>query len=276
MTEKKNKKFYTVGQIDATGVRGPHEKELNDISYANIEYFLEKDTGEIKTIVQEDLGGKVENIGFNEDWTVTLEFFPEANIHLTYSYYGDEFSDVEAEFRFLFSGERVHWIPGEDTATYIDIIFDFFERQFKNKEPAEKAYETKTELMEKVLKQRTQPFEFLKAEDKDELASFIGADVSISDGTWTLKKEAFPEIYIEVSYNTSEKKLDIHYFGDNLEKIGSYHIELIGIFLINHIIRYITITNQDEKLPDICYMMFSRMITKEKGWTYRKMEGIKY
>jgi hypothetical protein len=276
MTEKKNKKFYTVGQIDATGVRGPHEKELNDISYANIEYFLEKDTEEIKTIVQEDLGGKVENIGFNEDWTVTLEFFPEANIHLTYSYYGDEFSDVEAEFRFLFSGERVHWIPGEDTATYIDIIFDFFERQFKNKKPAEKAYEIKTELMEKVLDQRKQPFKFLKAEDKEELASFIGADVSISDGTWTLKKEVFPEIYIEVSYNTSEKKLDIHYSGENLEKIGSYHIELIGIFLINHIIRYITITNQDEELPDICYMMFSRMITKEKGWTYRKMEGIRY
>lgn len=276
MTEKKNKKFYTVGQIDATGVRGPHEKELNDISYANIEYFLEKDTEEIKTIVQEDLGGKVENIGFNEDWTVTLEFFPEANIHLTYSYYGDEFSDVEAEFRFLFSGERVHWIPGEDTATYIDIIFDFFERQFKNKEPAEKAYETKTELMEKVLDQRKQPFKFLKAEDKEELASFIGADVSISDGTWTLKKEVFPKIYIEVNYNTSKKKLDIHYSGENLEKIGSYHIELIGIFLINHIIRYITITNQDEELPDICYMMFSRMITKEKGWTYRKMEGIRY
>ena len=32
MVEKK-RKFWTVGQIDATGVRGPHEKELEDITY---------------------------------------------------------------------------------------------------------------------------------------------------------------------------------------------------------------------------------------------------
>lgn len=276
MTEKKNKKFYTVGQIDATGVRGPHEKELNDISDANIEYFLERDTEEIKKIVQEDLGGKVENIGFNEDWTVTLEFFPEANIHLTYSYYGDEFSDVEAEFRFLFSGERVHWIPGEDTATYIDIIFDFFERQFKNKEPHEKAYETTTKLMEKVLDQRKQPFELLKDEDKNKLADFIGAEVSLSNGTWEFKKEVFPGIFITIMYDSSEGELDISYSGESLEKIGSYHIELVGIFLINHILRYITMENQEKDLPDICYMMFSRMLTKEKNWTYRKTKNIKY
>ncbi len=154
MSGKEKRKFYTVGQIDATGVRGPHEKELNDISYANIEYFINKKKEDIEKIVIEDLGGRVEDIGFDEDWTVTLEFFPEANIHLIYTYYGGEFGDVEAEFRFLFSGERVHWIPGEDSATYIDIIFDFFERKFKNREPYEKSYETKTKLMQKVLKQR--------------------------------------------------------------------------------------------------------------------------
>lgn len=275
MTENK-RTFYTVGQIDATGVRGPHEKELNDISNANIEFFIDRPLEEIERVVQEDFGAIMDDIGFSEDWTITKQFFPEANIHLSYTYFGDEFGDVEAEFRFLFSGERVHWIPGEDIATYIDILFDFFERQFKNRDPYEKSYNQITKLMKKVLKQRKKPFELLKEDDKEPLEEFIGAEVSISNGNWSFRKEVFPEVFIEIMYDIKAKELDLKYSGENLEKIGSYHIELIAIFIINHILRYITMANQDKDLYDICYMMFSRMITKERDWTYRKLEGIEY
>lgn len=273
MVDKK-RRFYTVGQIDATGVRGPHEKELEDMGKAKIDLFIELEMDLLKRIVEEDIGAKLEEIGLDEDWSITLEFFPEANIHISYFYYGDEFGDVEAEFRFLFSGERIHWIPGEDTATYLDIIFDFIERQIKGKEPYEKNYDTTTELMEKVFKQRKKPFTLLNEQDKSALEEFIGGKIWKTTSGWRFKKEVFPEIFIEVLYNEAEKKLSISYSGTNLEKVGSYHMELIGIFLINHILRYITISNQDEDLPDICYMMFSRLFTKEKGWIYRKLEGL--
>jgi len=232
------RKYMTIGEIDATGVRGPHEKELTDVSKAKHHLFINLEMNKLKEIVEEVIGGKMENIGFNEDWTITIEMFPEVNIHMTYSYFGDEFGDgIEAEFKFFFSGERVFWVPGEDSATFIDIIMDIIERKIKGQEPYEKKYEEKTELMKKVLLQRREPFYFLKDVDREDLAAFLGAKFS----------------------------------GTNLSKnIDSYHVEFIGIFLINHILRFITVSNIDKDLPDICYIMFSRYYTKNIGkWDHR-------
>ncbi len=51
MADKK-RKFWTVGQIDATGVRGPHEKELEDISNAKSSLFIDIDMNIIIKIYQ--------------------------------------------------------------------------------------------------------------------------------------------------------------------------------------------------------------------------------
>ena len=169
-----NKKFWTIGEIDATGVRGPHEVELRNISNANYTLFIDIDMDNLKTIVNEEIGGKIENLGFNEDWSISLELFPQVNIHLVFTYYGDEFGDeVEAEFKFYFSGEHVFWVPGEDTATYVDIIMDFIERKLKNKTPYEQNFDSKTDLMKKVLLQRTEPFKYLVEADKQALSDFV-------------------------------------------------------------------------------------------------------
>jgi hypothetical protein len=264
-------KFWTIGQIDATGIKGPHEKEFEDISNANYLYFADIDTIKLKKIIAEDIGGKIENIGFDEDWTITLEMFPEVIIHLAYSYFGDEFGDgITAEFKCFFSGERATLVPGEDSVTYVDIIFNFLERMIKNKEPFEKSYDKKTELMQKVLIQRKEPFNLLKDEDQKSLASYLGAEVWKTGKEWRIKKEVFPDIFIELVYDNQEG-LDIFYSGKALlKKIGSYHIELVGIFLINHVLRYITLNNLEKQLPDICYIMFSRYYTKQKNWTHRR------
>ncbi len=268
MSDEK-KKFMTIGQIDATGVRGPHEKELEDISNIKYPIFVDLDVEKLKKIVEEDLGAKIENIGFNEDWTITIEMFPEVNIHMSYSYFGDEFGDgFEAEFKFYFSGERVYWVPGEDSATFIDIVMDFIESRIKNEIPFEKKYDKKTDLMKKVLIQREKPFNLLKEDDKDKLASFLGAKVWKTNEGWRIKRQIFPKIFAEITWN-SQSGLDISFSGEKLENISSYHVEFIGIFIINHILRYITVNNPDEDLPDICYIMFSRLYTKEKDWEHR-------
>ena len=263
------KKFWTISEIDATGVRGPHEIELRNMSNAKYHHFINIDREKLLKIVKEDLGGIVENIGLNEDWTITIEMFPQVLIHLIYSYFGDEFGDIEAEFKFLFSGEHANMVPGEDTATFIDIIVDFLERRIKEEEPFEKNYEKKTELMEKVLIQRAKPFLLLDEKDLEKLAEFIGAKAWKTKNGWRIKREFFPKIFTEITWD-DQNGLDISFFGDNLSKnISSYHVEFIGIFTINHILRYITIHNQDKDLPDICYMMFSRYYTKGKNWTHR-------
>jgi uncharacterized protein YciU (UPF0263 family) len=262
--------FWTVGQIDATGVRGPHEKELEDISKAKYSLFVNVDMDMLKDVVYNDLGGIIENIGFSEDWTITIEMFPEVNIHMAYSYFGDEFGDgIEAEFKFFFSGQRVIWVPGEDSATFIDIVMDLIERKIKGTETFEKNYDMKTDLMKNVLKQRSKPFTLLKEDDRENLATFLGAKVWKTDTGWRVKKEFFPKINIEIIWDEQDG-LDIKFSGENLSKnIDSYHIEFVGIFFLNHILRFITINNIDKDLPDICYIMFSRYYTKWKKWEHR-------
>lgn len=223
----------------------------------------------LKQIITEDIGGKIENIGLNEDWTITLEMFPDVNIHLAYSYFGDEFGDgITAEFKCYFSGERAVIVPGEDSITYVDIVLDFIERMIKHKYPFEKSYDVKTDLMKKVLEQRVKPIALLKDKDQKDLAKFLGAKVWNTGNGWRIKKEVFPGIFIELSYDDQEK-LNIAYSGEALsKKVGSYHMEFLGIFLINHILRYITLNNLDKELPDICYIMFSRYFTKMKNWKH--------
>lgn len=266
---KEKLKLWTVGQIDATGVRGPHEVELENISKNKYHLFIDLDHIILENIITTELGAKFQDLGMDEDWTIRIELFPKVIIHFSYTYYGDEFGDeIEAEIKFFFSGDRSYWVPGEDTATYIDIVMDFIERLLKEKEPFEKNYDKKTDLMKKVLIQRSKPFNYLTNKDKDDLAEFIGAKVWKTDSGWRIKKEFFPHMFAEIIW-TENEGLDIKFSGEKLSNMGSYHAELIGIFIINHVLRYITIKNEDKPLPDICNIMFSRMFTKEKGWEHR-------
>jgi hypothetical protein len=268
---QENRNFMTIGQIDATGVRGPHEKELEDISKAKFTLFIDIDLKRLETIVSQELGAYIENIGFSEDWSITIEMFPEVNIHMAYTYFGNEFGDdIEGEFKFYFSGKNVNWVPGEDSATYIDVVLDFIERRLKGEAPFEKNFGSKSELMKKVLLQRNEPFKYLREKDITPLKDFLGAEVGIIDNQWRIKKQIFPQIFAEVLWD-NENGLDIKFYGEKLAvNLDSYHAEFIGIFLINHILRYITVNNLDKDLPDICYIMFSRYYTKNIGkWDHR-------
>jgi hypothetical protein len=265
------RQFMTIGQIDATGVKGPHEKELEDISKAKFALFIDIDLKKLETIVNNELGGRIENLGFSEDWSMTIEMFPEVNIHMAYTYFGNEFGDaIEGEFRFYFSGKYANWVPGEDSATFIDIILDFIERKLKGEAPFEKNYKSKSDLMKKVLLQRNEPFKYLREDDIKPLATFVGAEVWKTGDEWRFKKEIFPEIFTELMWN-KEDGLDINFYGEKLvSNLDSYHAEFVGIFFVNHILRFITVNNLDRDLPDICYIMFSRYYTKNIGkWDHR-------
>ena len=266
-------------QIAHTGRLGTHPKyhpiAPSPVFYKRTELTpREMTTDEVKDFIRKfvDTGRRAYECGYDM-----------IQLHAAHGYYlsnfisprtnmrKDEFGgDIEAEFLFYFSGKHVTWVPGEDSATYIDIIMDFIERKIKRQEPFEKNYSTKTELMENVLKQRSEPFSLLIEQDRENLASFLGAKVWKTDNGWRIKKKFFPEIFIEILWS-DKTGLDIKFSGDNLSRnIDSYHIEFVGIFFINHILRFITVNNIEKDLPDICYIMFSRYYTKNIGkWEHR-------
>ena len=102
----------------------------------------------------------------------------------------------------------------------------------------------------------------MKDEDKEKLSTFMGAKIQQTSDTWLIIREAFPKIFTEIIWNNT-KGLDVEFSGENLtKKISSVHAEFLGIFTINHILRYITLNNLEKDLPDICYTMFSRYFTR--------------
>ncbi len=265
------RKLWKIGQIDGIGIRGPHEKELQDFSKVKYPLFKELAIDQLRDCVVKDIGGKMDNIGFGEDWTITFEVFPLVNIHISYSFFGDEFGDeMEAELNYYFSGERVHLVPGEDLVAFVDILLAFIERMIKKEEPFDKNYDKKSKMLEKVLMQRREAFKFLKDEDKEKLSAFLGARVQKTLDGWMIIQEIFPKIFTEITWDT-RKGLDIAFSGNNLAKrISSVHAELAGVFTINHILRYITLNNLEKNLPSVCFTMFSRYFTKQKNWDHRK------
>ncbi|MFO7796751.1 MAG: hypothetical protein ACQERB_13750 [Promethearchaeati archaeon] len=96
----------------------------------------------------------------------------------------------------------------------------------------------------------------------------------IKDREWKINKEIFPNIFIELTYDENQNKLDVSYSGENLKNIGVYEIELLAIYLINHILRFITLKYNQKALPDICYMVFSNIFLKEKHWEDRILKEV--
>ncbi|MEM1658311.1 MAG: hypothetical protein QXK94_04670 [Candidatus Jordarchaeales archaeon] len=259
-------RFLVVGQIDGV-VGSPHQRELEEFSAAMFPLFKDFGLERVRGVVCEALGGRFESLGLGEDWAFTLEFFPEVNVHVLYFYYGDEFGDVEGELKFLFSGERAYWVPGEDLVTFTSIALNLLAAKLTGRESVDKGYGGKSSLMVKILEERREPFRLLKAEDSEKLGRFTGAEVLKSGSEWRVKREFFPQVFVEALYNG--EVLDVSYSGRNLSSVGSYQLELLATFLINHVIRFITAENYGRvELPAICYKMFSRMFTRKKGWSH--------
>ena len=81
---KDKKKYITVREIDGRmGIQSPHEGELKTIEKGTIDFFMKNSEQSIKKVVENRLKGSFEEIGFDEDYAITLEFFPE----LTGSYF---------------------------------------------------------------------------------------------------------------------------------------------------------------------------------------------
>ena len=102
-----------------------------------------------------------------------------------------------------------------------------------------------------------EPFIHLRAEDLKNLASFVGGQLTHNKRSWELSKTFFEGFTIIINYSKEPNKLDIKYTGENITKINNYARDQLGIFIINHCLRFISVTYPDKKMPKVVGQMFS-------------------
>ena len=265
MSEKK-RRFVTAQEIDGmTAIKSPHAHELESLGKAKVDIFLKNKKRRIKILVENNLNGRVENLGFGEDYTVTFEFFPEVMIHLLFYNYEDE-EDLamgEAEIKVLFSGERVMWVPTEDSVSLLESTLEYLENLLSINPEIYGLSGEKSELLKTAITQREEPFKYLKSEHLNDLAIFVGGNITQNSMSWTLSKTYFKGITVSAIYNLKNHQLDLGYEGENLIRFNNYARDQLGIFLLNHCLRFIAVTYPTIKMPNIVKQTFSYSYIKK-------------
>ncbi len=249
--------LHTINEIEnVTSVSSPHEEELKK--------FGEKWRKRLRKLSEDDidricelLKGQRDSLGMGEEWTLTKEFYPGVRTHISYHYHGEEFSEFGEEdaVRFLFSGDRVQKITGEDLAGGIEVLLNFIEKSLEDESLGEKK---NWEMKSKYSEARESPFKFLKKDDLKEikeLSDFLGSSHEVTESGAIFHKEVFKGVKAEINL---EKNFEIDFSGDNLEKLTNHDLDFLSVFLINHIIRFIAMKHEGENLPIICEKVFPK------------------
>ncbi len=248
--------LISIGEIeDVQSVSSPHEEELKKLGGKRVGEFRELGKDKRDDIFRL-IGAKKENLKIGEEWALTKEFFPEVKTHISYHYYGEEFKSAgeEDQLRFLFSGEKIRDVTGEDLAGMIDITLKFIGRYLSGENPPR---EKKPENKEKFFDPRREALNYLDFDNNEtmnDLARFLGSRFESSDGKTILWKEFFPEVKVGVEL----KEEEFIFKGKKLEKLTGYELSSLGAYTLNHIIRYIANVREGEDLPEICRKVFPR------------------
>jgi hypothetical protein len=260
-------KYITAREIDGrAGIKTPHEHELEELGKVKLKIFLENKYRRIKILVENNLQGIVENIDFNENYTLTFEFFPEVKAHVLFFNYEDEEDEAlgGSELKFLFSGARVQWIPSEDLISLLDAHFEYLEILLSDQQENYPIPSEKTELLKTSLQQRTEPFASLEMDHLGDLATFVGGRMKQNTSSWQLTKTFLPGIDVVVSYDLTTNRLDVTYEGESKIKINNYLRDQLGIFLLNHCLRFLAISYSKVKKLKIVSQTFSYSYLKEQ------------
>jgi hypothetical protein len=107
-----------------------------------------------------------------------------------------------------------------------------------------------------ALKRRQKALEYVAEVHK--LADFVGGRVE-SLGLhedWAISKEIFPEVQVLFLFNRansqSPSQLKVFYSGESVRSVKSGDLTTVTIALLNHMLRFVKITNPSKDLPDIC------------------------
>ncbi|NMC07818.1 MAG: hypothetical protein GYA24_21570 [Candidatus Lokiarchaeota archaeon] len=250
------KQLKTVQQIDGTGIQTPHKGELNTIGDFVKELMPRIPDGDIRRVVEQEMGGSIDEIDFGETLTMSFEYFPGVRIHVVYFEPDDGEGDdmaADADVKFFFSGDNVTMVSSEDLASFADLTMDYLQDLvLGNHSPVPEA---PSDLLQRAILQRIEPFSFLKRQDLPALAAFLGGKLSATNLEWQITKSYFPGITITLRHDG--KQLSFDFSGANVDRINSHAKDELAIFMINHCLRFIGTTYTALQMPAIVNQAFS-------------------
>jgi Domain of unknown function (DUF3786) len=111
--------------------------------------------------------------------------------------------------------------------------------------------------LDHALKARKEALEYVA--DVSKLAEFIGGRVeSLGIGEdWAVSKEIFPGVQVFYIFKRADDEfpssLRVLFSGDNIKMMRGEDLTGFVILYLVHMLRFVRDTNQDKKLPEVCY-----------------------
>lgn len=249
--------LVSLSEIESQAVPSPHEVELKELGkrwIGQYKNFEEKELEKVSRLI----GGERDNLGIDEEWALTKKFFPKVKAHLSYHHYGEEFSSFgeEDRLRFLFSGERVRDVAGDDLASMVRTMLNFIGRSLSLMEEARLDHgRRRVELRKKYYSPRNEAMKYLEKTEKEleESASFLGGQHKLSGSKHFLEKEYFPKLRIKVELGEDLRAICD---GKMTKRMNNHELDLLIVYTLNHLIRFIAQKHSDKELPDICRQVF--------------------
>ncbi|MEX2681216.1 MAG: hypothetical protein Q6373_006425 [Candidatus Sigynarchaeota archaeon] len=257
------KQLKTVQQIDGTGIGTPHKGELNTIGEFVKELMPRIPESKVKGVVEQQMGGSMDDLGFGETFSMSFEYFPGVRIHVVYFKADTTEEDdmlAEADVKFFFSGEVVSMVSSEDLAGFADLTMDYLQDLAIGKQAI--VPDEPSDLLQRSILQRMEPFGLLKREDLPALAAFIGGKLTATDLEWQLTKTYFPGITLVMKYDG--KRIAFEFTGENVGRMNAHAKDELAIFMLNHGLRFIGITYESLKMPTIVEQAFSFSYLRKK------------
>ena len=127
---KQSRKLVSLREIE--GAVSPHQAQVERALKARqeaLEYVA--DVSQLADFI----GGKVESLGINEDWSIRKEIFPGVIVFFVYNRADDEFP---GNLRVLFSGDRLNLLSGEDLAGIVIAYVTHMLRHVRESNPDKK------------------------------------------------------------------------------------------------------------------------------------------
>lgn len=251
--------LISISEIDnVKSACSPHAEELKNFGKEWSSLFREFDREDLEK-VSRSIKGEMDELGIDEEWALTKELFPEVRVHISYHYYGEEFSSYgeEDKLRFLFSGDRVKKVTGEDLAGMIEVILNFIGRITSGKVRGEGGKRKK--LRERYFEPRKKAITFLNTgseEEMDKLEKFLGGRLTSKNSKKILEKEFFQNVSVRI--NIVDDELEGLYLQDETDRMADYEKDALIVYTLNHIIRFITQGHPDRDLPEFCNKVFPR------------------
>ncbi len=250
------KQLKTVQQIDGTGIGTPHKGELNTIGEFVKELMPQIPDAKVRSVVGQQMGGSIDDLGFGETFSLGFEYFPGVRIHVVY-YKADasETDDIgaEADVKFFFSGDAVSMVSSEDLASFADLTMDYLQDLALGKHSA--VPDEPSDLLQRSILQRIEPFGFLKRDDLPALAAFVGGKLTATELEWQLTKTYFPGITIVMRYDG--KRITFEFSGEDVGRMNLHAKDELAIFLLNHCLRFIGTRYSALEMPTIVDQAFS-------------------